>query len=455
MLAVTDRRRARAVLADTRTRGSRRRPTDTTRTTWTLVAGTLAALLLLIAAGQYVGSRLAEHQALVDAGRFTRTISGTVVDPDTAQGLIDDRPAARRHVDSIVRSRLLSKTYIRRVKVWSVDGEILYSDHTPTIGQVFPLSAEKLDVLDSTSPMTAISDLSDEEDEDERGLGDRLLEVYTPVHAADGTPLLFEAYLSYDQVRQQREAIFDTLVMLAVLALVALAGVQLLLSLVNLRWLRRRQRTVDEKARAASERDRRLLARSLHDGVVQELVGTGFTLDGAAAAIDDGDVPRARQLVHGAAASVRASVQGVRSSIVDLYPRPIHQGGLPEALEDLAHPLRGRDVEVTIDAPDVALVDEHDRELAEVVHRCAQELLRNVYRHAEATSVEVRVTWADHYVTLVVHDDGKGMALDQVSSRPDHLGLRALADMAAEHEGLLEVVTGPGAGTEVRMELKR
>jgi len=346
-------------------------------------------------------------------------------------------------------------TSVRRVKVWSEQGRVLYSDDASEIGGVYPLGGEKRATLHSARPTASVSELDDREDAKERLLDDRLLEVYTAIRTSSGERLLFEAYLSYDRLREQREAVFNTLGSLAVLALVALAAVQLVLGLGHLRWLRRRHRAIAEQARTSRERDRRLLARNLHDGVIQELVGTAFVMDGATSALDAGDLHHAEALVTGAAATVRESVQALRSVIVDLYPRSIHQGGLSEALQDLAQPLRVRGLDVSVETDSLPLDEDGDRELAEVVHRCAQELIRNVLRHADASAVQIRLELTGTWVTLTVRDDGRGLSADEVTAARDHLGLRALTDIVTERQGSLEISSAPGHGTEVRMGLRR
>ncbi|NUS49796.1 MAG: hypothetical protein HOQ22_01990 [Nocardioidaceae bacterium] len=51
-------------------------------------------------------------------------------------------------------------------------------------------------------------------------------------------------------------------------------------------------------------------------------------------------------------------------------------------------------------------------------------------------------------------DDGRGLELEG-DSEQGHIGLQSLADLATDWRGSLEVWSGPGAGTEVRMELSR
>src|SRR6185437_3316033 len=102
--------RVRTVLAAADGPATTRRRAD--RSTWSLVAGSLVVLFLLIGVGQLVGSRLAERQALIDATRFTQLLGGTFVDEETAQGLLDEDRSARARMDEIVRGRLVVNTSV-------------------------------------------------------------------------------------------------------------------------------------------------------------------------------------------------------------------------------------------------------------------------------------------------------------------------------------------------------
>ena len=57
-------------------------------------------------------------------------------------------------------------------------------------------------------------------------------------------------------------------------------------------------------------------------------------------------------------------------------------------------------------------------------------------------------------VRLVVEDDGSGFDLSR-PPEPGHIGLRGLRDATKEAGGRLEVVSEPGAGTRVELEVTR
>ena len=126
-----------------------------------------------------------------------------------------------------------------------------------------------------------------------------------------------------------------------------------------------------------------------------------------------------------------------------------------ERVVRLAQPLRTRGVTVNVETTPAADLDRDlGADLVEVTHRCVQELLRNVQRHADARHVEVSVVRTQRSLVLCVQDDGRGMdPAAAVESEHGHLGLQALADIATDHRGSLELWSEVGAGTDVRMEL--
>jgi signal transduction histidine kinase len=341
---------------------------------------------------------------------------------------------------------------VRRVKVWGPDGRILYSNDRREVGKVFPLTPSQQRALRTGGTVTGVSDLTKDESTRERELEPRLVETYTGVRATNGQRLLCEAYLSYEQIREQRQTVFKLLGLLAGLGVILFTSFQLGLGLVNLRWVRRRQAEFDEFARVVSDRARQRLARDLHDGTVQDLVGTALLLEGLLPSIRQTRLPEAERLLEGAVGSVRNSIQSLRSVMIEVYPRSFHERGLAAALDDLAQPMRTRGLDVHVT---VLLRGHLSPSTSEAVFRSAQEALRNVMNHARARTARIRVDARGELVVLSITDDGIGMAKEDVASPAGHLGLEALRDIATERGDTLEIWSAPGVGTHVRMELRR
>jgi two-component system NarL family sensor kinase len=187
----------------------------------------------------------------------------------------------------------------------------------------------------------------------------------------------------------------------------------------------------------------------------RRLAATSFTVAGASAtAGTHGDRALARDL-DAAAAAVRGSIRSLRTLLVDIYPAGLARSGVVAALLDLAQTTRRSDLTVRVDTADeetLALGTDAQR----LVHRVAQECLRNAATHAGPASVTVSLhREGAGSVTLDVVDDGAGFDVDAVRTAPrdGHLGLQLLADAASVPGALLQVSSVPGSGTHWRLVL--
>ncbi len=90
-----------------------------------------------------------------------------------------------------------------------------------------------------------------------------------------------------------------------------------------------------------------------------------------------------------------------------------------------------------------------------LLYRSAQEALRNVTRHAKAHTVDVTVQRSNGVVRLEVQDDGVGFSPEVADERRSagHVGLHLLGELASDAGGRFEVVSAPGDGTRVRLEV--
>jgi signal transduction histidine kinase len=87
------------------------------------------------------------------------------------------------------------------------------------------------------------------------------------------------------------------------------------------------------------------------------------------------------------------------------------------------------------------------------VCRIALEILRNAYRHAQASRIETEVRYDEHVLRIRIRDDGKGIdphVLKQ-GGPAGHWGLRGLHERAERIGAQLDFWSQAGAGTEVQL----
>lgn len=410
-----------------------------------------AAALAIVALALSVASRrVGEREAIVEARSEALVKAQGLVEPVLADGLLDGDPDAIAALDEVVRGDVLSGSLVR-VKVWSEDGTILYSDEPRLIGSTYGLGDDDREALEEGVVDAEVSDLSAPENRYERIHG-KLLEVYLPVALPSGEKVLFEAYFLYDSVEESGDRIWRSFAPIAIGALIVLELIQIPLAYSLARRLRIRQLEREEllnRAMRASEHERRRIAQDLHDGVVQDLAGVSYSL--AALARDPAE-PNAPELAT-AADNVRASIEALRTLLVELYPPNLADEGLGAAVTDLLSRARAVGLDATADT--TGLVEEPSQDVARLLYRTIQEALRNVISHAGAESVRVTVAVGGGLAWAEVVDDGAGfdVAAARAAAAGGHVGLLGVADLVRDAGGQLDLTSSPGEGTTVRIEV--
>ncbi len=302
------------VLASPSSAPDDRRPVSLRRILVQVAVAIVVIVLVIGTAAVIVIQRIAKQEAIHEVARTTDTLAESVVQPALTDAMATDPAAATAGLGSRIQGSVLT-TQAVRFKLWSPEGKVLYSNEKRLTGQTFVLDDEAQRALTAPETVASISDLSRPENRLESSAG-KLLEVYRPVWTPAGKPLLFEAYFPYAVVNERSRDLWRGF---SGIVLSSLAAVLLLLA--PLLWsFYRRVRSVQSQREAlmrqaveASTEERRRIAGTLHDGVVQQLAAAAFTIAGEsrrAAALGDDEL--AERLVA-ASGDVRDSVAGMRS----------------------------------------------------------------------------------------------------------------------------------------------
>jgi two-component system sensor histidine kinase UhpB len=208
--------------------------------------------------------------------------------------------------------------------------------------------------------------------------------------------------------------------------------------------LERERRDSARRALAVQEAERRRIARELHDEVGQTLTGVMLQIEGLAPLVPAAAGGQLEELRE----TARHGSEEVRRIARRLRPEALDELGLHSALAALATRIAeqaGIPIERRLQA-DVALSP--DEEL--VVYRVAQEALTNVVRHAAAARAELELRCRDGSSTLVVRDDGRGLA---PGSQRSANGIRGMRERALLIGADLTIQRRDGGGTEVRLRI--
>jgi signal transduction histidine kinase len=441
--------------SDRRSRQGKRERGDASPSVGAAVAkfalGGLAATLVLAVVGVLVLGRISRDDAVGNAKKLTAVVGRDVVQPTLSDSLLRGDANARARLARVVRAHVL-KGDVLRVKLWSADGRILYSDRPQLVGSRYALGKDEEDVLRFGGVKADISDLSRPENRYERNAG-KLLEVYLPIRTPNGRPVLFEAYLRFSTVEATGRNLWVKFLPALIGALVVLQLVQLPLARSLARRVARAQRGRAEllkRALDASELERRRIAADLHDGTVQELIAASYGLSVAREQVGPEDA--AADALRRAEASCRVAVRELRTLLVAIYPPRLDDAGLASALQDLMIPLEQKGIRATVESQaDLHLPDA----TTALLYRTAREAIRNASKHAEARAVLVRVARENGRVSLSVADDGQGFVPEEALGRPaeGHFGLQVLGDLVRDAGGTFQIDSSPGRGTTLTVEV--
>lgn len=423
--------------------------------------GSIAAIAVIMVGGFFALRSVAIAEATHDTTDRVRAEARLVEVAGLDDGIMTSDPRTIQRLDDIVRTRVLSDSIVR-VKIWSADGTILYSDEHAMIGERYTLGEDERELFETDDADAELSDLDKPENRYERGQG-KLLEAYTTMKAPDGTPLLFEMYQRFSSIGASGTRILRTLVPPLIAGMVVL-----LLFQVPLAWTlaRRLQRGSAERERllanaiAASTHERQRIAADLHDGVVQDLAGVAFGLAPLAAQEQRRGNDDDAQVLRNATATLRQGVRELRTLLLEIHPPNLEAAGLRVALSDLLSPLEAQGISTTLDVDTETRIRKGGRPTNQaasdaLVYRVAREAIRNAQRHANPSAVTLSVRHDGDATLLTVTDDGAGFTPEERQRRGEegHVGLTLLTDVVTQANGVLDVRSNPGTGTTVTLKL--
>jgi diguanylate cyclase (GGDEF)-like protein/PAS domain S-box-containing protein len=132
-----------------------------------------------VAVSMTVSDHLAEA-AIGEARRTTESVVRGFVDPMIAASGLESADGPEANAINAQLARLISPDGLLRIKIWSPDGTVIYSDLPALRGRSFEIDDDLAEALEG-EPETEFSTLNAEENVFERGIAERVLEIYLPI----------------------------------------------------------------------------------------------------------------------------------------------------------------------------------------------------------------------------------------------------------------------------------
>lgn len=218
--------------------------------------------------------------------------------------------------------------------------------------------------------------------------------------------------------------------------------------------LNRIRRQLLAKTISAQEEERKRLARALHDDSAQTLTAVLMTLKTAEDALPAASDGALRALGR-SRSQVDVALREIREAIMDLRPSALDDLGLAAAVRWYADEhLRPLGIKVSLE-----ISGDEQRATgaaATAVFRIVQEAVNNIARHSGARKARITLEFGVSAVVTVVEDDGTGFdpeGFRQPQENGRGLGLLGMRERAELFGGGVEIASGVGQGTSVRVRI--
>lgn len=199
--------------------------------------------------------------------------------------------------------------------------------------------------------------------------------------------------------------------------------------------------------------ERQRLARDLHDSVSQQLFALSMMAEAAVIQLDKNEELAKTQMADVAQAAHHAQAE-MRALLLHLRPVYLSGESLIEGIEKLAEEIKERNaihfqLELQEDITLQGVAEEH-------IFRIIQEAISNILRHAEATTVKLRMEERASDVFIHISDNGKGFVINQHNERKTSLGLQTMKERTKELGGTFSIRSLVDEGTyiDIRIPIK-
>ncbi len=282
------------------------------------------------------------------------------------------------------------------------------------------------------------------------GLQDWQWAVGTGVFIDD---VLAQVAASRAEVEARVQRTYSYIISITLAALLLVFGSGMVVNIRERRLADAKLKELTQRVFDAQEEERGRVARELHDGISQILVGVRYALDNARRRLQRGDHDGAGVPLDKGIGYLGSAITEVRRISRDLRPGVLDDLGLGPATKALAEDFQER-TGIQTDFTTVVFRNRLDQDAKIALYRIAQEALTNVERHSGATKVTVDLRGHKKGVTLRIADNGRGLPTPPGAVGPG-LGLRNMQERIEQLDGTLKILSSRGAqgGTMIEASL--
>jgi PAS domain S-box-containing protein len=220
----------------------------------------------------------------------------------------------------------------------------------------------------------------------------------------------------------------------------------------ELRVSREELRHLSAQLLEAQERERKRVARELHDGLGQTLSAMKFRIENTIGDLDTEGQTESTDALKNLVSMAQRAVEEVRRISKNLWPSMLDDLGLLPTISWFCREFGEMHPHVRIEREMTVQEDRVPVALKITIYRVLQEAMNNVARHSGASEVSLALKEEDGRLHLTIRDNGAGF--DTASTAPREgvdrgLGLASMKERTALSSGKLSIESRPGSGTTI------
>jgi len=195
--------------------------------------------------------------------------------------------------------------------------------------------------------------------------------------------------------------------------------------------------------------ERTRLAREIHDGLAQTLAFLKMEAARMQTYVSKGDVESLSGTLQACYQTLSDAYLDARQAIDNLRRVPDERLGdwLVITAADFSTMTT-----IQVDVSNVQLAHVFSPNVKAQLVRIVQETLTNVRKHAQACQVMISAVEGNGAVILEIHDNGRGFAPEETQPASQY-GLRSMRERAESIGADFQIISSPGAGTIVRLQI--
>lgn len=196
------------------------------------------------------------------------------------------------------------------------------------------------------------------------------------------------------------------------------------------------------------EKERKRLAKDLHDGLGGMLSGIKFSVNNLKDKIETNQAQDFDRCIG----IVDDSIKEMRHIAHSLMPEVLEKFGLDTALKNFCTEINS-DSKESIVYQSFGLKDiKINHQTSLTAYRVVQELINNAIKHAEAKNIMIQITVVDNLLNITVEDDGKGIDISELHQKKG-IGISNIDNRVKLINGTLDIQSEPEQGSSFYIEL--